>query len=362
MGRLILRRPIDKHLDSRELDALVPSLPETGQLEGALSLDAFRDALRHVAACQDCEHKVNRYRSFINRARQTSSHVAPPARNCEKNEGIDWNEVLSGQWPEFRVRQLILHAAMCDLCGPQLRAAVSSKSAAEENQTEKKTTASAPTIPASEASRWRFMRLLAPVFAVLLMFSVAGVRYISGRPVSGEAFAALAAGAHRDHAQGKLALQIHSDSRAALNQWLRSNLKFRATLPDSPTGVAEKDATQFEGARLVEVGGKPAAYVAYRTETGPASLVVTTDSVADASGGSVADYKKVSFHYTIVEGYKVVTWTQHGLTYALVSQEGNETQQSCMVCHSAMGDRDLTHTPTPLHKQTNSVESLLQKL
>jgi hypothetical protein len=78
------------------------------------------------------------------------------------------------------------------------------------------------------------------------------------------------------------------------------------------------------------------------------SLLVTPDSVAAASGGVTVDYKKVSFHYRMVAGYKVVTWSLHGRTYALVSHEGNTTQRSCMVCHSAMGDRDLTQTTTPL--------------
>jgi hypothetical protein len=89
-------------------------------------------------------------------------------------------------------------------------------------------------------------------------------------------------------------------------------------------------------------------YIAYQMETGPVSLMVTPDSVAVASGGVKVDFKKVSFHYRMVEGYKVVTWSLRGRTYALVSQEGNSTQRSCMVCHSPMRDRDLSQTPTPL--------------
>jgi hypothetical protein len=69
--------------------------------------------------------------------------------------------------------------------------------------------------------------------------------------------------------------------------------------------------------------------------------MVTPDSVAAASEGLQVDFKKVSFHYRTIEGYKVVTWSLHGLTYALVSQEGNRTQRSCMVCHSAMKERAL---------------------
>jgi hypothetical protein len=60
------------------------------------------------------------------------------------------------------------------------------------------------------------------------------------------------------------------------------------------------------------------------------------------------------------QGYKVVTWSVHGLTYALVSEEGNGTQRSCMVCHSAMHDRDLSNTPTPLPSSENSIQSRWQ--
>jgi hypothetical protein len=111
---------------------------------------------------------------------------------------------------------------------------------------------------------------------------------------------------------------------------------------------------------LVRFGGKTAAYIAYQMQTGLVSLIVTPDSVAVASGGAEVAFKKVRFHYGMVEGYKVVTWSLHGLTYALVSQEGNSTQRSCMVCHSAMRDRDLSQTPTPLDAEGNAVQPVLQ--
>ena len=90
-------------------------------------------------------------------------------------------------------------------------------------------------------------------------------------------------------------------------------------------------------------------FIAYQLETGPASLMVTPDSVAAASGGVKVDFKKVSFHYRMVEGYKVVTWSLRGRTYALVSRDS--TQRPCMVCHSPMRDRDLSQTPTPLRTE-----------
>ena len=110
----------------------------------------------------------------------------------------------------------------------------------------------------------------------------------------------------------------------------------------------------------MQVGGKAAAFIAYQMQAGPVSLIVTPDSVAVASGGTQLNFKKVSFHYGMFEGYKVVTWSVHGLTYALVSQEGKRTQQSCMVCHSAMRDRDLSQTPTPLYSSENPAQPVWQ--
>ena len=71
-----------------------------------------------------------------------------------------------------------------------------------------------------------------------------------------------------------------------------------------------------------------------RTPLAAVSLMITPDTVALAGGGVEAQFTNVRFHYSRLDGYKVVTWSVHGLTYALVSQEDDSTQRSCMVCHS----------------------------
>jgi hypothetical protein len=159
----------------------------------------------------------------------------------------------------------------------------------------------------------------------------------------------------------------HENSQQVLRNrfWLhtgrfKAKLQFPLALPASPAVPGEERPFRLEGARLVPVGERTAAYIAYQMQASPVSLIVTLDSVAIATGGVEADFKKVSFHYRTVEGYKVVTWSLHGLTYALVSQEGNSTQRSCMVCHSAMRDRDLSETPTPLRAERNALEPLWQ--
>ncbi len=178
----------------------------------------------------------------------------------------------------------------------------------------------------------------------------------SPTPLSGPKLAEFAVSTYKQHARGSLALDVRSESQQALNEWFKIKSPFSLALPASPAAPGEERPYRLEGARLVELGGKTAAYIAYRMQTGPVGLMVTPDSVAVASGGVEVDFKKVSFHYGMVEGYKVVSWSIHGLTYALVSQEGNSTQQSCMVCHSAMRDRELSHTPTPLGARKNIVE------
>ena len=363
MGAQKLGRPFDRHIDNNELNALVPSSQARQKLPG-LSADAVREAERHVTSCVDCSTKVSQYRQLVSRSSNVVvSKAAPPPASCPQD--VDWHEVAAGLWPELKAKQLIMHAALCNHCGPLLRAATSvddDPTPEEENLLAQLKAPSrpdpAPQLPLRLPSlppRRQYIRWLVPALALLVIAGVLITRPPSQpTPLSGSRFAEIAVRTHRQHAQGNLALDLRSDSQQTLNEWLQTRLPFSLTLPASPAAPGEERPYRLRGARLVQVAGKPAAFIAYQTQTGPVSLVVTPDSVAVASGGVTVDFKKVSFHYRTLEGYKVVTWSLHGRTYALVSQEGNGTQQSCMVCHSAMRDRDLSNTPTPLHAERNA--------
>jgi len=363
-----LERPFHKHIDNEELDALVPSSSESGQKLHGLSPDAVREAGRHVKSCEDCSGKVSQYRQLMEGFSNVAApEAAPPGVDCPKDEDVDWHELAAGLWPELKAKQLITHAALCDHCGPLLRAAMSV--ADEPTPREEKLLAELkapsrpdliPTPAPPPAPRWQFLRWLVPAVALMVIVGVFVAKPpSSSTPLSGPEYAKFAVNTHKQHARGSLALDVRSDSQQTLNEWFRAKSRFALALPASPAVPGEERPYRLEGARLVEVGGKTAAYIAYQMQTGPVSLMVTPDSVAVASGGIEVDFKKVSFHYGMVEGYKVVTWSLHGLTYALVSQEGNSTQRSCMVCHSAMGDRDLSQTPTPLRAEGNAVQPVL---
>lgn len=346
-----MERRFDKHIDNDELNALVPWSTEDDQELHEPSPEAVREAARHAQSCMDCSRKVAEYRQLVGRLSDvTVPGVAPPGADCPKN--IDWFDVAAGLRQKFKARRLIRHAALCDHCGPLLRAAthVDDEPTAEEERLLAELKPPSRPIPPPPLPWWRFiMRWLAPAVATILIVA-ALVRWWPSSPVPlpGAKFAAFAVKTEQRYAQGNLTLDVLSDSQETLNQWFKANLPFSVALPASPPAPGEERPYRLEGARLVQVAGKPAVYIAYRMQTGPAGLVVTRDSVAVASGGVPVHYAKVTFYYRMVEGHKVVSWSLHGLTYALVSQEGNDTQRSCMVCHSPMRDRDLTRTPTPL--------------
>jgi anti-sigma factor RsiW len=376
-----LGRPFDKHVDNRELNALVPSPLENGQGLQALSPDEVREAERHVRSCADCSNKVSKYWLLVDPvANQVVFKDAPPSSGCPRDEDVDWYEVAAGLWPELKAKQLIAHASLCDHCGPRLRAATSVDDDPTAHEEKMLAELAAPSQPVGQARReplsevgrspiWRrFLswNVFVPAAALILLFGLLmAIPRSSSRSLSGPEYAEFAVTTHRQHVEGKLPLEVRSDSQQTLNEWFKAKSQFPLALPTSPAAVGEVRPYSLEGARIVKVAGKTAAFIAYEVGTPKlqmtrASLIVTPASVAVASGGLEVDYKKVSFHYATVQGYKVVTWSMHGLTYALVSQETNDTQRSCMVCHSALRDRDLSRTPTPLHARQNAPESVLQ--
>jgi anti-sigma factor RsiW len=173
-----------------------------------------------------------------------------------------------------------------------------------------------------------------PVIAAcaLLLVAIAVVWVAASKSFRGEpaSFVTVAVNNHVRYLNGQLPLEVFSDSPEKISAWFAGKLGFNLKLPDYPEGPKPY---HVEGARLVGLKDDYAAYVVYRLNDHPISLLVTSDSVARPSGGEEIPWEGLRFHFQSVAGWKVLTWSDDGLTYALVSNLEERGQASCIVCH-----------------------------
>lgn len=160
-------------------------------------------------------------------------------------------------------------------------------------------------------------------------------------------FALMAADNHLRRTRGQLPLEIESVTPQRISDWFANKVNFRVQLPNYQESSGQEKLYTLEGARLVGYQEDYAAYVAYQMNSRPISLVITSDSVVRPSGGEQIVARGLTFHYNAIHGLKVLTWSDRGLTYALVSDLEERGQQSCIVCHQGTKDRDLIEPLKP---------------
>jgi mycothiol system anti-sigma-R factor len=180
---------------------------------------------------------------------------------------------------------------------------------------------------------------------ILLTFTLAGIwvmKMISESPriPPPSAIAMMAVETHMRRLRGQLPLEIISESPSMISDWFSGKVSFSLKLPNYQESSGQEKLYRLEGARLVAFNNDYAAYIAYKMKQSPITLVVTANSVAMPSGGEEIVSKGLKFHYDSINGLKVITWSDRGLTYALVSELEERGQQSCLVCHAGTKDRD----------------------
>jgi anti-sigma factor RsiW len=192
-------------------------------------------------------------------------------------------------------------------------------------------------------------RLIAVVATSVFILALAGVWYAtrSRLPKLPSEFAMMAVDTHLRHLRGQLPFEIATDSPEEISRWFAGKVSFSLKLPNYQEVSGQEILYRLEGARLVGFKNDYAAYVAYQMQKRPISLVVTSERVAVPSGGEEIVSKGLTFHYDSIDGLKVITWSDRGLTYALVSDLEERGQQSCMVCHAGTKDRDFIESLKP---------------
>lgn len=256
----------------------------------------------HLQECQACASVFERERSFINAIRECGPlHVASPELRARVQETLDGSE------------------------------------------------RAAPVGPRHFGSRSRVRWGLA-IAAALLVLALPVVIWRGMRhsdPTKPSSFALMAADTHLRHSRGQLPLEIETTMPQHISEWFGNKVNFSVQLPNYQESSGQEKLYTLEGARLVGYKDDYAAYVAYQMKHRPISLVITSDSVVKPSGGEEIVARGLTFHYNAIQGLKVLTWSDRGLTYALVSDLEERGQQSCIVCHQGTKDQDLIEPLKP---------------
>jgi anti-sigma factor RsiW len=209
----------------------------------------------------------------------------------------------------------------------------------------------APAASEKQATAWRPRRfgwvIAIATGLLVLLLPVLVWRIVRVDETGPSKFAMMAAETHLRHVWEQLPLETESTDPQQISSWFRNKVNFSVQLPNYQESSGQEKLYTLEGARLVNYDNQYAAYVAYRMKERPITLVITSDSVVKPSGGEVIASKGLRFHYNAIGGLKVITWSDRGLTYALVSDLEERGQQSCIVCHEGTKDRDFIEPLKP---------------
>jgi anti-sigma factor RsiW len=188
--------------------------------------------------------------------------------------------------------------------------------------------------PGRRVARLRLLVASLAVTAILLAFVPNLVRHVRAAD-----YVETAVATHRRCLDGGLPLELQSSSPEQVTAWFSGKVDFPFRLPRVQVTSSSAPVYQLTGASLVRYHEKPAALVSYQKQNQKISLMVASADSAVVAGGEEVHSGKLTFHYRTDHGFNVVTWTTHGLSYALVSSVSGSARESCMVCHQSMADR-----------------------
>jgi anti-sigma factor RsiW len=287
-------------------------------LDDELEAHECGDIKDHLAGCNSCRASFNSERRLLETVRGCRPlHVASPELRA-------------------RLEKLVNDRPMARLAPPELRERIGR------------------TVGhfSSRSPRLRFARPAIAMAAVLAVAMLVGLWLLNRSTRSPifrgpSQFAMMAADTHQRHIRGQLPLELVTDVPEQISDWFAGKVPFTVKLPNYQESSGQEKTYRLEGARLVGYKNDYAAYVAYQMRTRPISLVVTSDRVAQPTDGEEIVAKGITFHYNSIDGLKVLTWSDRGLTYALVSDLEERGQQSCVVCHQGVKDQDFIESLKP---------------
>jgi anti-sigma factor RsiW len=183
---------------------------------------------------------------------------------------------------------------------------------------------------------WEPRRVLVALCVVMIAFIGLGFFRSLLQEVRASEYVEAAITAHRNTLDGRLPLEIQSDTPETVTRWAGQRVSFHFQLP-VPQNVPQ-GGSRFElaGARLVEFTRGQGVLVVYHGQDQTVSLLIAPANAAVVAGGDEVQAGSLLFHYRNREGFNVITWNNHGLAYALVSSVSGPARQSCLVCHGSL--------------------------
>lgn len=278
------------------------SLKALQYLEDRLEKQELDDFLAHLEVCSNCRTSVENERALsqlLHRSRPLYS--APPTLRARVAAAVEQHTTSIGARESSYTRlSRIVGSGFAD--------------------------------PVRRVARLRLLAATLAVTALVLAFVPNAVRQVRAAN-----YVETAVATHRSYLDGNVALGIHSDSPEQVTSWFAGKVPFQFRLPQSTPGGTL--IYQLAGASLVSYRGSPAALVIYEKQKERISLLVASSQSAVVAGGEEVRSGVLTFHYRTDQGFRVVTWSNHGLSYALVSSVSGSARESCMVCHQSMADR-----------------------
>jgi anti-sigma factor (TIGR02949 family) len=273
-------------------------------LDNSLSGNQLKNFQAHLAACPDCASRLAEERALSSALRKTRPLYSAPEALRARVAEIAALESRARSWELDRPRKARsprFSWSLRDIFQPVLN--------------------------------WKTFAAATLAFVLSLILVPGAVQ--RARAAS---YAHTALATHRSYLAGDLPLQVQSDSPEVVTAWFAGKTAFHFQLPVSQPAPNDQPVYRLQGGRVVSYGGHDVAMVAYEMPNEKVTLLVASSEFAAARGGEEVRSEGLTFHYRTGEGFNVITWTNHNLTYALVSSLSGSAQHSCMVCHHQNGE------------------------
>ena len=272
-------------------------------LDNDLEGQELEDFLSHLDFCASCREQLEAEKEFSATLHQTRPLYSAPQALRDRVEAV------ALQSPAFNRVQDSARSRASQIRGEQLSGSL------------------------RRLASWQ---VLAPgAIAVALCLAIAPN---IERRVQAATYVETAVAKHRTYLNGGLPIGLRSSSPEQVTAWFAGKVPFDFRPPVAESAPKKNVVYRITGATLVNYKGNPAALVTYDAQNDKISLLVDSSKSAVVAGGDEVRFDELTFHYYNESGFRVITWSNHGLSYALVSSVSGSPRASCLVCHQNIVD------------------------